>query len=291
MPPTERPLRAERRSRPRAHFALLWNLLFRLLRVSLSHVQSFYAAVGIFIVGGALLAIGGAWAFAEIADNVREGATQRFDERIMHWMATHQTATRRMVMADITELGTGVVVMMVVAIAALFLWLTRHKHSAALLLVATSVGIVINSFLKDVFHRDRPAIFDWGTEVFSSSFPSGHAMSAAIVYGTVAYLAARLQRTHLARALTIGAALILILLIAFSRVYLGVHYPSDTLAGLLVGLAWAAFCMATLEAIQKVALRRAPQALADERPPEDELSPPVETTAPVAANDRAPRPR
>ena len=291
MPRPERPIRAERRSRPRAHFALLWDLLFRLLRASLSHVQSFYTAVGIFIVGGALLAIGGAWAFAGIASYVRAGATQRFDERIMHWMATHQTPTRRMVMADITELGTGVVVMMVVAVAALFLWLTRHKHSAALLLVATSVGIVINSFLKDVFHRDRPAIFDWGTEVFSSSFPSGHAMSAAIVYGTVAYLAARLQRTHVARTLTIGAALILILLIAFSRIYLGVHYPSDTLAGLLVGLAWAAFCMASLEAIQKVALRRAPQALADERPPEDELSPPAEATAArVTASERAPGP-
>jgi undecaprenyl-diphosphatase len=292
MPRSERPLRAERRSRPRAHFALLWDLLFRLLRASLSHVQSFYTAVGIFIVGGALFAIGGAWAFAEIAEHVQEGATQRFDEKIMHWMAIHQTPTRRMVMADITELGTGVVVMMVVAVAALFLWLTRHKHSAALLLVATSVGIVINSFLKDVFHRDRPSIFDWGTEVFSSSFPSGHAMSAAIVYGTVAYLAARLQRTHLARGLTIAVALILILLIAFSRIYLGVHYPSDTLAGLLVGLAWAAFCMASLEAIQKVALRRAPQALADERPPEDELSPPTgAATTAAAANERAPRPR
>lgn len=275
MPRPERPLRAERRSRPRAHFALLWDLLFRLLRASLSHVRSFYAAVGIFIVGGALLAVGGAWAFAEIAEHVQAGATQRFDDLIMHWMATHQTPARRMVMANITELGTGVVVMMVVAVAALFLWLTRHKHSAALLLVATSVGIVINSFLKDVFRRDRPAIFDWGTEVFSSSFPSGHAMSAAIVYGTVAYLAARLQRTHLARALTIGVALILVLLIAFSRIYLGVHYPSDTLAGLLVGLAWAAFCMASLEAVQKLALRRAPQALQDERPPEAELSPPA----------------
>lgn len=291
MTGTEGPISAERRSRPRQRFGLAWDLLFRLLRASMSHVQSFYAAVGIFIVGGSLLAIAGTWAFAAIAEYVEAGATQVFDDRVMHWMAIHQTPTRRMVMADITELGTGVVVMMVVAVSALFLWLTRHRHSAALLLVATSVGIVINGLLKNVFHRDRPAIFDWGTEVFSSSFPSGHAMSAAIVYGTVAYLAARLQRTHVARALTIGAALILILLIAFSRIFLGVHYPSDTLAGLLIGLAWAAFCMASLEAIQKVALRRAPQVLADERPPENELSEPVEATLPATVmNERLPRP-
>jgi undecaprenyl-diphosphatase len=156
--------------------------------------------------------------------------------------------------------------MMVVAIASLFLWLTRHRHSAALLLVTTAVGIVINSMLKDVFHRTRPSIFSSGVEVFSSSFPSGHSMSAAIVYGTVAYLAARLQRHHWSRVLTAVIALALVLLIAASRIYLGVHYPSDTLAGMVIGFAWAGFCMATLEATQMVARRRAPQALEDEAP-------------------------
>jgi undecaprenyl-diphosphatase len=271
------PLRAERRSRPRDRFAFFWNLIFRALRGSLTRVQSFYAAVGIFITAGAVLAIGGTWAFAELASHVRRGATQQLDDSVLRWMSTHQTPWLRMVMLQVTALGTGVVVMMVVAVAALFLWLTRHKHSAVLLVVTTSVGIVLNGLLKDVFHRTRPSVFAWGTEVFSSSFPSGHAMSAAIVYGTVAYLAARLQTKHWARILTIVVAAVLIALIAFSRMYLGVHYPSDTLAGMAIGFAWAAFCMATLEAIQLVALRRAPQALADERPPEDEASGPGAT--------------
>ena len=264
------PLRAERRNRPRDRFAFFWDVLFRALRGSLTRVQSFYTAVGIFITAGAALAIAGTWVFAELAAHVRSGATQQFDDAVLRWMGAHQVPWLRTAMLQVTALGTGVVVMMVVAVAALFLWLTRHRHSAALLLVTTSVGIVINGLLKDVFHRDRPSIFRWGTEVFSSSFPSGHAMSAAIVYGTVAYLAARLQRTHRARIATAVVATLLIALIAFSRMYLGVHYPSDTLAGMAIGFAWAAFCMATLEAIQLVALRRAPQALADERPPEDE---------------------
>ncbi|NUO65755.1 MAG: phosphatase PAP2 family protein [Gemmatimonadaceae bacterium] len=268
------PLRAERRSRPRERFGFFWDLLFRALRGSLSRVQSFYAAVGIFITAGAVLAVAGTWAFAELATHVRRGATQQFDDTILRWMAAHQIPWLRVAMLQVTALGTGVVVMMVVAVAALFLWLTRHRHSAALLLVTTSVGIVINSLLKDAFHRARPSIFAWGTEVFSSSFPSGHAMSAAIVYGTVAYLAARMQRTHWARVATASVAAVLIALIAFSRIYLGVHYPSDTLAGMAIGFAWAAFCMATLEATQLIAARRAPQALANEQPAEGEAQGP-----------------
>ncbi|HEX8851522.1 MAG TPA: phosphatase PAP2 family protein [Gemmatimonadaceae bacterium] len=273
------PLRTERRSRPRERFGLFWDLLFRALRGSLSRVQSFYAAVGIFVTVGAVLAVAGTWAFAELAAHVQRGATQQFDDAILRWMAAHQTPWLHVVMLQVTALGTGVVVMMVVAVAALFLWLTRHRHSAALLLVTTSVGIVINSLLKDVFHRQRPSIFAWGTEVFSSSFPSGHAMSAAIVYGTVAYLAARLQRRHWSRVTTAVVAALLIALIAFSRIYLGVHYPSDTLAGMAIGFAWAAFCMATLEAIQLIALRRAPQALANEEPPASDSLPPEATRA------------
>lgn len=258
----------ERRARRRERLGFFWDPFFRALRISLGHVRSFYAAVGIFITIGALLALAGTWAFASIATHVRRGATQAFDDAILHWVAGHQVAWAHAAMLQVTALGTGVVVMMVVAVAALFLWLTHHKHSAALLLVTTAVGILINSMLKDVFHRTRPSIFPSGIEVFSSSFPSGHSMSAAIVYGTVAYLAARLQRHHWSRVVTAVVALLLILLIAASRIYLGVHYPSDTLAGMVIGFAWAAFCMATLEAIQLIARRRAPQVLEDEAPVE-----------------------
>lgn len=280
------PLRAERRTRPRIRFALFWDVLFRALRGSLTHVQSFYTAVGVFITAGAVFAIGGTWAFAALAVHVRSGATQAFDDTVMQWMGAHQVPWLRIAMAQITALGTGVVVMMVVLVSALFLWLTKHKHSATLLLVTTSVGIVLNGMLKNVFHRTRPDIFPWGTDAFTSSFPSGHAMSAAIVYGTVAYLAARLQRSHLARTVTIGIALVLVILISLSRVYLGVHYPSDTLAGVTIGFAWAAFCMATLEAVQMVAARRAPQALEDEQPAEVE---PVASARAASADTRTPR--
>jgi undecaprenyl-diphosphatase len=162
---------------------------------------------------------------------------------------------------------------MIVAISGMFLWLTKHRYSALLLLIAAGGGIILNGLLKAGFGRPRPQIFDWGITVVSWSFPSGHAMSAAIVYGTVAYLAARLQERRLHRAITMMCAATIIIAIGASRLYLGVHYPSDVLAGVIIGLAWAGFCMATLEAIQLYARRRAPKVLAHEHAaPREEAS-------------------
>jgi undecaprenyl-diphosphatase len=151
-------------------------------------------------------------------------------------------------------------------IAGVFLWLNKHKHSAMLLWVATAGGIVLNNLLKVGFDRPRPQVFTWGTSASSSSFPSGHAMSATIVYCTVAYLAARLQQRHASRVLTMLLSLVIVTLISISRMYLGVHYPSDVLAGVTIGLAWAAFCMAILEAAQLYAKRNAPELLKAEHP-------------------------
>lgn len=94
-------------------------------------------------------------------------------------------------------------------------------------------------------------------------------MSSAVVYSTVAYLAARLQRRMWHRVLTMVGAVILILVISASRLYLGVHYPSDVLAGIIIGLAWAAFCMATLEAIQVYGRIREPNVAQHEEPAPD----------------------
>jgi undecaprenyl-diphosphatase len=232
-------------------------------------VGTFYAALGIVLVAGAALAVGATWAFVELAEVVREGATQEFDQAVLHWMAAHQTPTLQKVMFEITLLGTGIVLMTMVAVSALFLWLSNHRFSALLLVVATWGGVVINSLLKTTFNRPRPQVFEWGADVLTSSFPSGHAMSATVAYGTVAYLAARLQTSRVARWLTIAIAGVLIVLIGTSRLYLGVHYPSDVVAGSLMGLGWAAFCMATLEAIQVFGRRYRPKILEHEEPAPD----------------------
>ena len=257
---------SDRRAATRHHLSRFWNLVFRGLRSLGTHGRSFYTAVGIFLIVGVLVAIAGTIGFAALADVVREGYTQHFDTAVLRWLGAHHTPTLTTIMTEITPLGTGVVVLTVVGITTAFLWHTEHKHSARMLLAATAGNILLNNVLKLFFDRERPSVFEWGTHAASSSFPSGHAMSATVVYGTVAYLLARLQKHRWARAMTLTLAVILIALICSTRLYLGVHYPSDVLGGIIVGLAWSGFCMATLEASLALARRRAPASVVEEAP-------------------------
>jgi undecaprenyl-diphosphatase len=265
---------SERRARYRGHARLAWNAFYAALRFAARHGRNFYAALGAVLVLGAAVCVATTWLFVKLADVVREGTTQQFDETVLHWMAAHQVPWAQHVMFELTLLGTGLVLMTMVFVAATFLWLSDHRFSALLLFVATWGGVAINSLLKSTFARPRPQVFEWGAQVLTSSFPSGHAMSATITYGTVAYLAARLQRRRISRWITLILAGLLIILICFSRLYLGVHYPSDVVAGGLMGLAWTSFCMATLEAIQVLGKRYRPEILEHEEPaPEPEGSP------------------
>jgi len=250
----------------RGHLRIIWDVIFRALRFIGKYAQNVYAVFGIFLLSGAAVAVLLTWVFSEVAERVRAGSTQGIDDAVMRWMAAHQSPGIQSAMLEITALGTSAVVAMIVFIAGLFLWLNHHKHSAILLIAATLGGMILDSLLKIGFNRPRPQIFQWGTQVMGASFPSGHAMSSTIVYGTVAYLAARLQQNVASRVLTMALAALIILLICCSRLYLGVHYPSDVLAGVIIGLAWAGFCMAVLEAAQLYAKRNAPQMLKDERP-------------------------
>lgn len=267
----------ERRAVQRGRLSAYSNLIYRALRVSASKADTLLGTLGIFLVAGLIVAAIGTAIFVSLARHVRLGSTQALDESVLRWMGAHHSPGLDAVMLEVTALGTGTVVMMVVAVAALFLILTQHKYPALLLLASTFGGLVLNGVLKLGFNRPRPSLFIPAVHTVSSSFPSGHAMSAAIAYSTVAYLAARLHRRKWARWLVMTGALVLVALISFSRIYLGVHYPSDVIAGVAIGLAWAGFCMATLEAIQKFGLRRDPRMPMEEgpAPPDPASSPPI----------------
>ena len=278
----------ERRGPGRGHLVLFWNLVFRGLRSLGTHGRSFYTAVGIFLVVGVLVAIAGTIGFAALAEVVREGYTQQFDTAVLRWLGAHHTPTLTTIMTEVTPLGTGIVVLTVVGVTTAFLWHTEHKHSARMLLAATAGNILLNNVLKLFFDRARPSVFEWGTHAASSSFPSGHAMSATVVYGTVAYLLARLQKHRWARAVTLLLAVVLVVLICLTRLYLGVHYPSDVLGGIIVGLAWSGFCMATLEASLALARRRAPASVVEEAPAPVEHVAAVQQAATAATSASAP---
>ena len=239
--------------RPRSQAALA--TLTTLLRTGAGRARDLRVALGAALIAGALVAAAGTWAFAELAEHVREGATQPFDEAVLRRLDAIHAPWLDEVMLEVTALGNGTVVLALALVSATFLWLNRHRYSAALLGGATAGALLLNILLKSYFDRPRPQVVSWGTHVSTSSFPSGHATSAIVVYATIAYLVARLQQRRLSRIVTLTLAGVVILAIAASRLVLGVHYPSDVAAGLVIGLAWAAFCMALLEAAARLVRR------------------------------------
>lgn len=267
LPPPDVERRSGQRApRPTGPTRVAMDLVYKGLRTAASHAGSFYTTVGIVLVVGVVLAIAGTLAFAEVGEWVQKGLTQSFDVAVLEWIGRHHTRLLTQGAVELTYLGTGTVVLMIVGVSALFLWHTEHKHSARILLVAVGGNILLNGVLKYFFHRARPTVFDWQTSAVSSSFPSGHAMSATVCYGTIAYLVSRLQKHRVSRVATLTGAVILILLICATRLYLGVHYPSDVAAGIIVGVAWSGFCLAVFEAGLVLARRRAPERAAEERP-------------------------
>ena len=225
--------------------------LHSVFRMVGEHVRGFYSAVGaLLLVGIGLMVLAGV-GFAALADEVMEGGTQRFDDAVLLWMNAHASPMLTGVALDVTALGAGMVVWMVAIIATVFLWASRHRYSVALLWIAVLGSGLINMTMKLFFNRPRPHLFPWRVPYAGlASFPSGHSMGSIVFYLTLAYLVARLEPSVFLRRFTFVAAGVIVLAIGLSRLYLGVHYPTDVLAGFAMGIAWAAFCALALEAVR-----------------------------------------
>lgn len=143
---------------------------------------------------------------------------------------------------DLTSLGSIIVLVIVTMSVVGYLFLTRQHAAAWLMLVVVFGGIALNDLLKLAFARPRPDIVVPVARVFTTSFPSGHASLSAIVYLTIGALLARSQPSFAVGLYLMSLACSLTVLIGLSRIYLGVHYPSDVLAGWCVGVAWAMAC-------------------------------------------------
>jgi undecaprenyl-diphosphatase len=192
---------------------------------------------------------GGIWIFAELADEVREGETRRIDTRIL--LALRNPADRSDPLGppwveeterDFTALG-GVAVMSLLTLGVCgFLLIDGKDRAAVLVLIAVGGGLLWSSVLKHGFERPRPELVPHGSYVYTSSFPSGHSTMAAATYLTLGALLARVQRRRRLKAFLLGFAILITLLVGVSRVYLGVHWPTDVLAGWTLGGIWALIC-------------------------------------------------
>jgi undecaprenyl-diphosphatase len=246
---------------PASRFTSVINSILRFIG---RHVRGFGAALATFLTVGVIVAAVAVGIFAGIAEAVEEGFAQPFDESVLRWFESIRTPWLDRVMLELTTLGSGVVLILLVLITSVVLWQTQHKWSVFLLLLGTVGGKVLNSVLKLAYDRPRPTIVDAVTDVYSPSFPSGHAMSAMVVFSCVAYLVGRLEPARGLRYTVWIFAALLILAIGASRMYLGVHYPSDVVAGFAGGLAWLGFVIATMRALQHFATRR-PETEAEEK--------------------------
>ncbi|MBS7537450.1 phosphatase PAP2 family protein [Ancylobacter lacus] len=187
--------------------------------------------------------------FAAIADEVLEGETHGFDEALLLAFrnpADHADpigpAWLEIAMRDITALGSTSVLMLVTLIAIGFLLMAGKRGAALLVTLSIAGGTALSLALKSGFDRPRPDLVAHLVDVHTLSFPSGHAMLTAVTFLTLGALLARTQRSRRLRAYIVGIALFLTLLVGSSRVYLGVHWPTDVLAGWCVGSAWALIC-------------------------------------------------
>jgi len=187
--------------------------------------------------------------FLKLASEVMEGETLAFDKRIVlafrkaddpsrpigpAWMAS--------AMIDLTALGGPTVISLVVLGIVGFLVLQARYWTAFFVFLTAASGEVISYVLKAAFFRPRPDAVLHLREAFSTSFPSGHAMQSAIIYLTLGAMLMRVAERRLTKIYCLTVAAGLTFLVGLSRVYLGVHYPTDVLAGWIVGLIWASIC-------------------------------------------------
>jgi undecaprenyl-diphosphatase len=205
-----------------------------------------------------LLAAAGVWIFVELADEVFEGETTSADERLLVALRVPNDTSDPVgpswvedIARDVTGLGGAGVLTLLTLASAGFLVIQRSTHLAAYVLAAVASGTIVSTVLKLGFDRPRPELVPHGQIVYTSSFPSGHSMLSAVVFLTLGALLASGQTDVRVRVYLIGLAVFLTVLIGLSRVYLGVHWPTDVLAGWTAGAAWALLCWALAEQLRR----------------------------------------
>jgi undecaprenyl-diphosphatase len=197
-------------------------------------------------VAAALALIGSLAAFALLASEVFEGDTLAFDRWILLLFRSSGNPAitigpiwLKEAMRDITALGGTIVLTIIVLAASGFLVVSRLRRAAAMVLVSVLSGVLLSNALKAGFARARPDLVPHDAPVYTASFPSGHSMISAVVYLTLGALLCRTQSSPVIKAYILTVAILLTVIVGISRVYLGVHWPTDVIAGWLLGGTWA----------------------------------------------------
>ena len=201
-----------------------------------------------YIIAGLAAALLGA--FSMVADEVLEGDTTVFDETVTRffreggnlndpWGPTWLEEAVR----DVTAMGSFTILGFVLVVAVVWLSLSGKGRTAAFVAFSVIGGTIVSTGLKMLFDRPRPDV-EAATRVFTASFPSGHATVSAVVYLTLGLLLAEATANRPLKYFFIGLGIFMTLAVGISRVYFGVHYPTDVIAGWSIGAAWSLLCWA-----------------------------------------------
>ncbi|MCC7198335.1 MAG: phosphatase PAP2 family protein [Gammaproteobacteria bacterium] len=197
------------------------------------------------------------WAFVEVAEDVVEGDSAAFDQAVLLTLRGQDDPALRIgpvwlesLARDVTALGSTTVLGLLVTFVAIFLLLAGRRWNALFVPLAAAGGALASATLKMAFARPRPDLVPHGDYVVSASFPSGHAMLSAVVYLTLGTLLARVVHTRAQKVYVMLVAGFLTTAVGLSRIYLGVHWPTDVLAGWMAGAAWALGCWGCAELVK-----------------------------------------
>lgn len=209
----------------------------------------------LFILLGMILSL---FLFVEIADAVTEGKTASIDNQILLLFRDVDNPGKPIgnerfpyIVRDITSLGSSTILTIIVLLVVLFLLLKKEYRSIIYVLSASIGGGILVQVLKFIFSRERPDTALYLASEITMSFPSGHSAMSAVVYLSLAVLISRIENSRKSRIFIITAALIISFIVGLSRIYLSVHYPTDVLAGWMIGLFWALFCWFIAVLIEK----------------------------------------
>jgi len=210
----------------------------------------------IMVLGGLVLA-GCLWGFIEIAGMVTSGGTAAVDEKLLLLFRTAEDLSDPVgahwveeLMRDITGLGgVGILTFFTLA-SAVYMLLIQKPKMALFIIVAIVSGTLLSFALKYGFDRPRPDLVPHGSYVYTHSFPSGHSLMSALVYFTLGTLLSRVEKRKRVKIFLMSVATLLTVSIGISRVYLGVHWPSDVLAGWTVGVFWSILSLMVASSLQ-----------------------------------------
>jgi undecaprenyl-diphosphatase len=201
--------------------------------------------ISIIRLAGLAVAALGMWGFSTIAEDVLGKQSYAFDTSILLYLKSLHTPLRDRVMLGFTFLGEPNLLLVICLILGIVLLARNHRSEAATIAITGGGAIGLNLLLKKLFARDRPQLWERVVDVRFYSFPSGHAMISMVIYGLLGYfLGTRFPKQ---RWWIYSLTVVLIAAIGLSRLYLGVHWPTDVIAGYTAGLVWLITCILSLE--------------------------------------------